>query len=62
MTDFDFFEWRDYGIAKGWISEPVCNTHEGPQLTEEEELEFEEGDPCVPVFRIWEESIAKDVA
>ena len=54
----DFFDWRDLGIANGWISEPFCDTHDAGYLTEEEEKEWEEGnDPCMPVFRIWEENI-----
>jgi hypothetical protein len=55
----DFFEWRDLGMEKGWISEPFCNTHNGdPFMSEEEEKEWEEGgDPCLVVFKIFEDNI-----
>ena len=57
----DYFEWRDLGIFNGWISEPFCDTHDAGYLTEEEEKEWEEGgDPCMPVFRIWEDKIEQD--
>lgn len=60
-ANMDYFEWRDLGISKGWISEPFCDTHDAGFMTEEEEKEWEEGnDPCMLVFRIWEESIKKD--
>ena len=46
--------WLKKGIKNGWITEPVCYTHEGPELTEEEQAEFDEGyDPCLPVVRLW---------
>lgn len=47
-------EWIQYGIDSGYCSAPVCVTHEGIPLTEEEELEWEEGyDPCSAGIRIW---------
>jgi hypothetical protein len=60
-SNMNFFEWRDFGIAKGWISEPFCDTHDAGHLTDEEEQAWEDGqDPCMPVFRIWEENIEED--
>ncbi len=54
----DFFDWRDLGIASGWISEPFCDTHDAKFLTEEEEQAWENGeDPCMMVFRIYEDKI-----
>jgi len=58
MNEMDYFDWRDYGINKGWISEPNCYTHDSAPMTTEEAMEFDEGgDPCIPMFRIWEEKI-----
>ncbi len=50
----EVWEWMEFGIQKGWVTEPFCNTHDGdPYMTEEEEAEWEEGgDPCMPVFKI----------
>ena len=57
----DFFEWRDLGIANKWISEPFCDTHDTGYMTDEEEQAWENGeDPCMMVFRIWEEKIETD--
>lgn len=56
-VEMDYFSWRDFGINKGWITDPFCYTHDTPPTTEEEDAEFEEGDPCLFVFRIWEEAI-----
>jgi hypothetical protein len=54
----DFFEWRDLGIANKWISEPFCDTHDTGYMTDEEQQEWEDGDdPCMMVFRIWEDNI-----
>lgn len=47
-------KWLQKGIKNGWITEPVCYTHEGPELTEDEQIEFDEGyDPCLPIMRLW---------
>lgn len=54
MRDLDNLnEWLSYGIEKGWITEPFCNTHDGdPYMTDEEEQEWEEGgDPCCHVVK-----------
>lgn len=57
----DFAEWMRIGINNKWISEPFCDTHDAGYMTDEEEKEWEEGaDPCMPVFRIWEENIKID--
>jgi hypothetical protein len=57
-ANMDFFEWRDLGLANKWISEPFCDTHDTGYMTEEEEQAWENGeDPCMVVFRVWEENI-----
>jgi hypothetical protein len=57
----DFPEWMQIGILNKWISEPFCDTHDPGYMTDEEEKEWEEGsDPCMPVFRIWEDNIIID--
>ena len=47
-------QWVDYGVQKGWVTEPFCSTHDGdPYMTEEEEQEWEDGgDPCCHVLKI----------
>lgn len=49
-----YFDWLNMGIDNGWISEPVCFTHEGFPMSEEEETAWEEGyDPCIPAIRLY---------
>jgi len=51
---FEFVEWLELGVKKGWISEPVCASHEWPPMRDWEEAEFEAGeDPCIIVSRVW---------
>jgi hypothetical protein len=49
-----FWWWIEFGVKRGWISRPVCATHEGVPCTEEEEERWEDGDdPCQHVVRLW---------
>ena len=58
MSNQTFDEWLSYGVTKSWVTLPLCDTHEGYPLTEEEAKEFDEGyDPCIPILRIWEHEI-----
>jgi hypothetical protein len=58
-TTFD--EWVEEGYIRGWIGAPVCNTHDGTPISEEELAEFDEGgDPCVHVLRLYESPEQKE--
>lgn len=49
-------DWLALGIERHWCSDIVCDTHGGrPPLTAEEHAEFETGDPCVPIVRLYEQ-------
>lgn len=50
----EFSEWMKIGIDKGWCGAPVCYTHDGLPMSQEEEAEFEEGDPCIHIVRMYE--------
>jgi len=50
-----FDEWLAKGLERGFVGPPVCSTHDGIPTTEEEDLEWEEGDPCVHVLRLYED-------
>jgi len=54
MMNFD--HWLKYGIEQGFCGPPVCSTHDGIPTSEEEDLEWEEYDPCVHVIRPYESS------
>lgn len=47
----DFDLWLQYGIEQGFCGPPVCSTHDGIPTSEEEDLEWEEHDPCITVIR-----------
>lgn len=57
MEDFqeiDFSEWFMIGFNAGWITDIVCNTHEGLPLKEYEMEAFNNGESlCVPIMRVW---------
>ena len=47
-------EWVRYGMAQGYCTDIVCDTHSGVEMTDQENEEWDEGfDPCIPVIRIW---------
>ncbi len=52
MNDFD--EWLAIGKANKWVSDSVCSTHDSIPVTPDEDAEFEEGDPCIHVLRLFE--------
>ena len=55
MSERDEFEhWLDLGISKGWISDVVCDTHEGIPMSEEEaEEHLRDFELCIPAVRIY---------
>ena len=55
----DFDEWLARGYKNGWVGVPVCSTHDGVPTTASEDEEFEEGDPCIHVLRVYESTDVK---
>lgn len=55
----DFEEWLAIGIANGWSGPPVCYTHDGLPTTDEEDVEFETGDPCIHIIRLYDDENQK---
>jgi hypothetical protein len=50
-----FDEWLKFGWEHGWCSPPVCSTHDGvPMSDEEDEAIFDGDDRCIPVMRLYE--------
>jgi len=55
MAELEFDEWMSYGVNKGWCGPPVCTTHDGLPMSEQEDTEFKEGqDPCIHVVRMYD--------
>ena len=51
-----FNEWITVGIEKGWCGPPICYTHDGLPMSNEEDVEFGEGqDPCMHIIRMYED-------
>ena len=49
-----FHEWVAHGMAQGWCSPPICQTHDGVPMTPTEIDETDEGgDPCIHVVRLY---------
>jgi hypothetical protein len=49
----EFYDWLADGIAKGFCTDVVCGTHVGLPLSQQEELDWEEGmDACIYGVRI----------
>lgn len=45
----------------GWTRD-VCETHDGVPMSASEEKEFEDGDPCIHIVRLYESTdIKRDV-
>lgn len=54
-TQISFALWRDIGLINGFISPPVCYTHDGLPTSAEEDEMFEDGDdPCIHIIRLYE--------
>lgn len=53
-NNISFDIWLEVGVRKGWVGAPICHTHDGLPMSEEEELQFEEGDPCIHVLRLYQ--------
>ena len=48
IMELDFDQWLEIGVRSGWVSPPVCYTHDGLPTSVTEDAEFEDGsDPCV---------------
>jgi hypothetical protein len=54
-----FDEWLQEGISNGFVGPAICYTHDGLPLSEQENEEFEEGDPCVHILRLYEDKETK---
>ncbi len=54
IKPMEFSEWIKIGIEQGWCGPPVCYTHDGLPTSEIEDEEFEEGDPCIHIIRMYE--------
>lgn len=53
-TTLTYSQWINIGTQQGWCGPAVCYTHDGMPTTEAEDEEFQEGDPCIHILRLYE--------
>jgi len=56
MEELTFDAWMEIGLEKGWCGPPVCYTHDGLPMSEEEWIEEEANGepPCMHIIRLYE--------
>jgi hypothetical protein len=59
MNKKEFNEWLQEGIDLGFVGPAICQTHDGLPLSEQEERDFEESDPCIHILRLYEDAEVK---
>jgi len=57
--ELTFDEWLQYGLTQNWCGPAVCVTHDGLPMTETEEQEMYELDPCIHAIRLYEDEDTK---
>ena len=55
----DFEEWLRIGIENNWAGPAVCFTHDGLPTTRAEDEEFDNGDPCIHIVRLYDDESQK---
>ena len=50
-----FNEWLQYGLTQGWCGPAVCVTHDGIPMSEAEEADMYDFDPCIHVIRLYDD-------
>jgi len=56
-------EWIAYGVTKGWCLPERCLTHDGTDMTREEQIELDEGlDNCIPILRLYDSIEIRNLA
>ena len=54
VIEIGFDEWLMIGNKAGWITDVICNTHDGLPMKDYELEAFDNGDsPCIPIIRVW---------
>ena len=49
-----FDMWLETGLRQGWVTPPLCHTHDGVATTPDEDQAFEDGDDiCIHILRLY---------
>ena len=60
MHSTNFDDWLAQGMEAGFCGPAVCYTHDGVPTSEAEDDEFEQGDPCLHVLRLYPDEETKE--
>ena len=54
----EFEQWLKMGIDNDWCGPPICETHDGFPMSDEEMFEYDEhGEPpCMHMIRLYEDT------
>lgn len=55
----DFDTWLRAGLQAGFCGPAVCFTHDGLPTSEVEDDEWETGDPCLHILRLYSDDIMR---
>jgi hypothetical protein len=54
-VNMTYDQWLEIGLRAGWVSPPVCASHDGLPTSITEDAEYIDGsDPCMFVMRAYE--------
>ena len=54
-----FERWLHEGYTAGWVGPPICQTHDGTPTSAEEDEDWETGDPCLHILRLYADADEK---
>ena len=62
MEQLDFDTWLAVGIEQGWCGAPVCETHDGLPMSDEEWAiaDIEGEPPCIHIIRLYTDEEHRD--
>lgn len=53
-NNISFDDWLKLGYENGWCGPVVCYTHDGIPTSHEEDIEFDDSDPCIHIIRMYD--------
>lgn len=56
MVEMDQTTWLRYGWEKGWAGPPICYTHDGLPMSNDELEDWDNGeDICISIIRLYDD-------
>lgn len=62
MEQLDFDTWLAVGMEQGWVGPPVCETHDGLPMSDEEWAiaDIDGEPPCIHILRLYPDDETKE--